>query len=164
MVTNKKEYIESLSTEALVGLFINLLPNMGLTSVKRKSETCLEVDIEIPNAGTYLNCYLFFSGPLSKGYPHIAALIEEINKKISGGCSKIYIVCNHSISGGLQFELDRGANKKNSIEYYQNSDILAKIEDNYSDYWRHSDQSLISYEKDFERKITDSFQIKKLVL
>ncbi len=160
MVNNKKEYIEKLNTIELVQLFENLLPNMGLTSVKRPSANCFEVEISVPNAGNYVNCYLFFNEPLSKGYTHITILIEEINKKLYSGCSKIYIVSNHSISTGLQLELERGATKKKSIEFYQNSDILSKIEENYSDYWRHTDQSLISYEREFENKMTESFQIK----
>lgn len=163
MVNNKKEFIEKLNTEELVQLFENLLPNMGLTSIKRTSANCVEVEISVPNAGNYINCYLFFNEPLAKGYPHIDILIEEINKKINSGCSKIYIVSNHSISTGLQLELERGSSKKKSIEFYQNSDILTNIENNYSDYWRHTDQSLISYEKEFENKMTESFQIKKLV-
>lgn len=163
MVNNKKELIEKLNIEELVQLFQNLFPNMGLTSFKRTSENCIEVEISVPNAGNYINCYLFFNEPLAKGYPHISILTEEINKKLNAGCSKMYIVSNHTISNGFQQDLERGATKKKSIEFYENSNILSKIEENYSDYWRHTDQSLISYEKEFENKMTESFQIKKLV-
>lgn len=163
MVPNKKEYLEKLNSEELVKLFENLLPNMGFTTIKRTSGNCVEVEINIPNAGNYVNCYLFFSESLGKGYAYISTLIEEVSKKINSGCSKIYIVSNYTISKGFQLELENNLAKKKSIEYYQGSDILIKIEENYPDYWRHSDQSLISYEKDFENKITESFQIKKLV-
>lgn len=163
MVINKKEFLEKLNTDELVDLFENLLPNMGLSTLTRTSANCIEVEIVVPNAGNYINCYLFYNEPLGKGYSNIQLLIDEINKKLNAGCSKIYIVCNQSISNGFQLELERGASKKKSVEFYQNIDILTIVEENYSDYWRHTDQSLISYEKEFENKMTESFQIKKLV-
>lgn len=163
MTTNKKEYLEALSTEELIQLFEKLLPSMGLTEFERTSANCVQIEVSVPNVGNYRNCYLFFSESLTKGYTHINTLLEDINKKLNSGSSKVFVVSNHSISTGIQLQLERDSAKKKSIEFYQNSDILTKIEDNYPDYWRHTDQALISYEKDFERKMTDSFQIRKLV-
>lgn len=63
----------------------------------------------------------------------------------------------------FKIELERLVSNKNSTLYWETDTILKNIEDNYSDYWRHSDQALISYETNFEEKIIDSFEIKKLV-
>ena len=63
MILNKKEYIENLNIDELVQLFQMLLPNMGLSEIRRTSETCLEAEINVTNAGKYVNCYLFFNQP-----------------------------------------------------------------------------------------------------
>ena len=149
--------------ESLVHLFENMLPQMGFKEVKRTSKDCIEVTFVFSNAGKYINSYLFFLGPLSKGYLDYETLMTKINKKFSVGNAKVYIVTTGTISSGFKQELDRRADKSNSTEYIDINDILRTIEENYPDYWRHSDQPLISYEKEFEEKMVESFQIRKLV-
>ena len=163
MVENKKEYIEKLNLDNIVHLYENMLPQMGFNEVKRISQNIIEVSFEVLNAGRYINSYIFFTETLSKGYNHYDSLSELLNRKFASGQSKVNIVTNITITSGFKLELNRKLTKQNSVEYFEINDILKSIEDNYSDYWRHNDQSLISYEKEFENKMTESFQIKKLV-
>lgn len=163
MVENKKEYIEQLPLEQIVHLYENMLPQMGFKDANRTSENIVEVTFDVPNAGSYTNSYIFFKETLSKGYLYYDTLAADINKLYSKGQSKVNIVTTGTISNGFKLELNRRLNKQNCVEYFEIKDILTAIEGNYSDYWRHTDQALISYEKDFEGKMVESFQIKKLV-
>lgn len=163
MVKDKRDFLGKLSIEELVKLTQKLLPNMGIKSVKRNSDNSVDAIIDAGKAGTFTNCYILFSEQLSKGYSQIESVVEVVNKKFNTGCSKIIIMSNGSISTGFEMELERRVNKKKSIDYWQIDDILINIEENYSEYWRHSDQALISYETYFEEKVNESFEIKKLV-
>lgn len=163
MVEDKREFIEKLTADDIIQLYEKMLPQMGLKEVKRTSSDSLQVSFEVPNAGSYTNSYIFFNEALAKGYNRYKELSETIEKKFAAGNSKVYIVANKTISTGFKLELGRSLSKQNSVEYIDFDELLKSIDSNYSDYWRHSDQSLISYEKDFENKMTESFQIKKLV-
>jgi len=163
MVNDKREFLTKLSIEELVLLIEKLLPNMGITSVKINSNNSVEAIIDAGKAGLFTNCYILFSEQLSKVYSHLDEVANEVNSKFNTGCSKIYIVSNGSISNGFEIELEQKVTKKNSIVYWQLDDILKNIDENYSEYWRHKDQELVSYETNFEKKINESFEIKKLV-
>jgi|GEM_PF-636668 len=163
MVEDKKKYIESIGLDGIVQLYENMLPLMGLQEAKRASNDTIEVAFEVTNAGRYINSYIFFPNSLSKKYSDYDTLVELINKKYTAGHSKVNIVAIGTISSGFKQELNRRISKQNSIAYIDIDSILKAVEDNYSDYWRHSDQALISYEKEFEGKMVESFQIRKLV-
>lgn len=163
MVDNKKEFIEKLNTDEVLHLFENMLPNMGFKNVQRKSGDTIQVIVDVSNIGEITINYIFFTEILSKAYTEFETLVSKVDKLFSNGISKIIIVSNKTISNGFRLEIDRKVSKKNSIEFKEIDDILKQIEDHYSEYWRHSDQALISYEKNFESKLIESFQIKKLV-
>jgi len=162
-MTDKREHISKLSVDGLVEMLERLLPSMGIKDVKRVSGNAIEATIDAGPAGTFTNCYILMSEHLTKSYAETDSLAEFISKRFSAGCSKAYVVNNGSISGGFELELEKRLTKKNSTLYWKLDDILTKIDDHYPDYWRHSDKSLVSYETDFEQKINESFEIKKLV-
>lgn len=163
MVNDKRDFISKLSIKELVELIEKLLPTMGIKSVKRNSNNSVEAIIDAGKAGSFTNCYMLFSEPLSRGYSQIEVMADVVNRRLNSGCSKTYIVSSGSISKGFELELEHRMSKKNSLMYWQIDDLLSSIEENYPDYWRHSDQALISYETNFEERVNDSFEIKKLV-
>ena len=163
MVADKRDYLNKLNNDELVDLLTRLLPNMDITKVERTSGNCIEADIDAGKAGLFRNCYLTFPESLSKGHAGMETIAEQINKKYNAGVSKMFVVSNDSISGGFRTELERKLTKKDSIIFWELGDLLKTIEESYSEYWRHSDRSLITYETNFEQSVTDSFQIKKLV-
>ncbi len=163
MVKDKKEYLINLSVEGLIDLSEKLLPNMGIFTLKRISSNSIEAIIDTGKAGKFTNCYIVFSEQLSRGYYQIDNISELIDKRFNSGYSKVYIINNHTISNGFEFELEKRVSKKNSIIYWQIENLLKNIEENYPEFWRHSDQALIAYETHFEDKVNESFEIKKLV-
>ena len=163
MVEDKKDHLEKLTIDERVELLIKLLENMGIKAPIRVSENVIEATVYVENVGTFKNCYMLFSENLQKNFSGFDNLVIQIDKKTKSGCSKIILVNSDSISTSFKNELERKVIQKNSIDYWPIYDLLEKIENKYPDYWRHNDLSLISYETSFELKITESFEIKKLV-
>lgn len=163
MINDKRVFIQKLSTEGLIGLIERLLPTMGIKSLKRNSNHSVEAQIDAGKAGIYTNCYIVYNEALSRGNKYLDVIADNVNKKFHSGCSKVFIINNYSISKGFEIELEHKASRKNSIVFWQTDDLMKNIEENFPDYWRHSDQTLISYEKHFEKNIVESFEIKKLV-
>ncbi|MEZ4958994.1 MAG: hypothetical protein R2830_04190 [Saprospiraceae bacterium] len=163
MTQDKRNYIQAVSSKTLLELIQNLLINSGIDSLIRISDNQIEATIEAGVAGTFKNVYCMLAEPLSKNYSGMNPLSEEIDRRFKNGCSKFYLVSNHSISTGFRVKLEQTTIHKNSIVYWDTDDLLKNIEKNYPDYWRHNDQSLITYEKYFENRINESFEIKKLV-
>ncbi len=163
MVQDKREFLKALPIEGLADLLEKLLPNMDTKSIKRTSENSFEAIVDAGKAGKFTNCYVIYKEPLSKGNKQIDAYSEMANKKFDAGCSKLIIISSDTISNGFEQELERKLSKKNSTSYWGLELFLKNIEDNYPDYWRHSDQALIAYETNFETKLIESFEIKKLV-
>jgi len=160
---NKRDFIGNLSLEQLYELIENLLPKMGIEVNSKDSINSIKAIINVDNVGIFTTYYILFTEKLLKNYLEIDELSVKINKKFSSGASKVHIVTNHTISGGFESKLERSLTTKNSVFFWDIDDIVSNIEMNYEDYWRHNDQELISYETEFETKIHETFQIKKLV-
>lgn len=162
MIGDKKEYLLKLSIDDMIELLVKLLPYMHIKSVSRISGNTVEGMIDTA-MGQFNVCYIVFNTPLSKGYSEIESLVTNIDKKFHAGYSKVFIVNIHTISGGLRTDIERKVSNKNSTTFWDRDTLLTNIDTHYPDYWRHSDKALISYETDFETKLIESFEIKKLV-
>lgn len=163
MAKDKRQYISELSTIHLIELIERLLPNIGMNNIKLISENVLEAFFEQESIGSFKTIFIIYNEPLNKSSHLLDRLLEIIEKKFNAGASKIYLISNHSISTGFRVQIENKVSRKKSIEYWELDDLYKMIESKYPEYWRHNDQSLIEYEKDFEKKLDESFEIKKLV-
>ncbi|GAA0875187.1 hypothetical protein GCM10009118_15960 [Wandonia haliotis] len=160
-MTGKREHFDEISLYELTLLIENLLPKMGRTSVNKENESSLSAKID-STAGEFNTYYHCTIEKLLKN-SDVSTMSDYLNSKISEGFTKIYLISSSTISGGFKASLEAKLQSKNLIEYWEIDDLLDLIEENYKDYWRHTDQELLSYEQRFENGIKDSFQIKKLI-
>lgn len=161
IMTDKREHFEGISIGELTLLVENLLPKIGMTSVKKENESSLSAKVNSP-AGEFSMYYHCTTDKLVKN-TDISEISSFLNSKISEGFSKIYLISSSTVSGGYKASLELKLQSKNLVEYWQVDDLLDLVENHYRDYWRHADQELLAYEKRFENGIKDSFQIKKLI-
>ncbi|MEL1248383.1 NACHT domain-containing protein [Flavobacterium helocola] len=163
MIIDKEKITSELNTDELINLFLNILPILNFKEIQKTSSNTIEGILKQENIGDFKVFYMIFDERLSKSYEDIDQLKKNIEKKISEGVSKVYIVANKYISTGFKTKLETTLPTKNLLEFLELSQLIKLIDEKYSEYWRHNDTSLIEYEKSFENILEESFEIKKLV-
>lgn len=159
---DKRKHIQNLNSDEIIELLLKLLHNMGIKNIKRENAREITGEIDVDALGTVTSCYKLVEGKLIKNYPQMNDTRVEIDRKLLEGSSKVHVISNKYISTGFRQALERSLSNKNQVNYWDIDALLERIEQYYPDYWRHSDQALISYEKKFESLVDETFEIKRL--
>lgn len=157
----KVEIIENKSHDELKELFASLTDLLGYTEVL--SSDCYLTAIEKGKISNISWLFIFPKTKLSgnNDIEELVSLIESCQKKINA--DKTVIVSNYHISNGTKISIAK--HEKNIMcEYIGRDDLIEMIDNNWSDFWRHDDPKLISYEQQFKDSINEENQLKKLHL
>lgn len=79
----------------------------------------------------------------------------------TGIYSRVIVVSNKYISTGQKQRVEKEL-KTQLIEFWGRDEVIEKIDVSYNDYWKHSDQDLLAYEKFYSDDVQDDYAFSKL--
>ena len=158
-IMTKVELIESMSHEELMTLFEKLIEILGYTNIVVCKNYMTAVEIGKISDLTWL--FIFPQGKMSGNVDinELVSVIKDCQSKVK--TDKTIVVSNYHISNGLKDSLQ---NSHVLCDYIDRDKLIGMIEDKWSDFWRHDDPQLISYEQNFKETIKEENQLKKLHL
>ncbi|WP_017732996.1 NACHT domain-containing protein [Nafulsella turpanensis] len=161
MGTDKIALVEKInSQEDLSKILINVLEQSKI-GTDRISGNLIEGNVDTP-LGAQTLLFLCIPDHLSKNYENLKAIEELLQKRLKHKqYNGLYLVSSKNITNGFQEKLNRSF-ENISIQYWGREVLAEKIDNFFPEYWRHSDQDLIAYEKLFEGEANDDWSIKKV--
>lgn len=158
---NKIEIVEKLQKNQVLELVEMLLKRVNFKNIRRE-DSIIRAE-EGSTFGGIDHAFLCFSEHLSGGVEmeSIFQLVQNIRDKEA--VHVITIVSNHNITSGFQKLLNtRFPHVK--FEYFGREDVIALVDKEFPDYWRHDDSALIEYEHQYESVRESENQLKLLHL
>lgn len=158
---NKIEIVEKLQKDQVLELVEMLLKRVNFKNIRRE-DSIIRAE-EGSTFGGIDHAFLCFSEHLSGGVEmeSIFQLVQNIRDKEA--VHVITIVSNHNITSGFQKLLNtRFPHVK--FEYFGREDVIALVDKEFPDYWRHDDSALIEYEHQYESVRESENQLKLLHL
>lgn len=157
----KIETLEKLDNNSLSSLMKTLLEKMGFQSIKEDGLVLRAT--ENSALGITKHAFIVSIEHLSgnvENEPIISSITKEREEETF---NVITIVSNRHISAGFQSTLNR-AFAKVRINYIGRDQLIAIIDEQFPDYWRHDDTALIEYEHQYQADIEKENQLKLLHL
>ncbi len=151
--------IESLDISNLKSVLKNILGKLGYTEITENADW-LECEIKSPMS-THTHGFLIQEDKLSGNFD-LRKLINEITtKRGKSSFSTYYIVSKFHISSNAREAL-RKAIPDVSMDYIGREKLTELIDQVFSEYWRHNDVRLLSYEKLYCENLVKESELKKL--
>lgn len=97
---------------------------------------------------------------LSGDYKNFRSLLENIEYLSKLPIDKIIIASTKNITEGFKKKLR--SSTAQSVDFWENNVLLNKIEESFPEFWRHTDQHLISYEKAFEEDLMQDWSLNRV--
>ncbi len=162
MAQEKLDQLEQLnSVDTLQTILTTILKETNLTDIII-NENSIEGKIASPITGPQNCLFLLLTDHLSRNYSGYDQIRDLINRKLrSKSFNSIIIISSKNITNGFKDRLKREYLNL-GIDFWDKNDLVKKIDDYYSDYWRHNDKNLVAYEKFFENDMKDDWSIKKV--
>lgn len=163
MIESKRNKVKGIkSLEELTEITKTILTTNKFQKITKLSSSIIEAEITYPEVGTIKNLYIHINRRLSKGDKSLEQIQQAIQKRHENGYSKIIIISNDNITNGFQQKLKQYF-KSTNLEYWDADVLVEKIEVDYQNFWNHSDQNLLKYEKSYQKNHDDSKVTKNLV-
>lgn len=161
MNRDKVEMIESINNIVdLQNLIINILEKSEIREIKTVDDFLY---FTIQNVLGNQDVLVFTTiDYLGKKFENFDLITDQISKKLKAKTyNSIYVISNKNITEGFKQKLNK-AFQNFKFDYWDKSKLVEKVDDSYSDYWRHDDPQLIKFEKHFEENVNDDWSIKKV--
>ena len=157
----KIETIKALDNKGLADLTKNLLEIMGFHNVRDGKVSVLAE--EHSTLSEISHVFILPEEKLS-GNVDVESVSSMIEKALSeDSFNVVTLISNHHISSGFQSTLN--ANYPTiRINYIGRDELIAMVDTQFPDYWRHDDSALIDYEHQYESWMENENQLKLLHL
>lgn len=157
---NKKiNKINKLSISELQECMVNLIGRLGYSEIRTNYNNIYST-LERP-LGVDKHVFLLFDEKLSGNIDESKITNEIFENQKSFKANSYYLVSKNNISKGFISKIS--SNLENiTLSYIGRDELINLIDQNYEDFWKHSDMSLIEYEKIFCLTANQDSEIKKL--
>ena len=164
MSTEKRSKIKNISTlDDLLQMTSSILKNSGANDTKRINNTSLSCQFNVTGIGIFTNFYYHTLEHLTKSSNQFSIILEAMQKASrEKKYSKLFIVSSNNITNGFKTRINNQFSTF-EIDFWTISDLVQIVDERYSNFWSHNDQSLLNYEEDFKNKLDEVNDIRKLV-
>lgn len=160
-IKEKHEILTKLTDSEFGSMFERLLENQKFSNIQNE-ETAIICEQRIMGRITVFLFVLYtrrLSGLNSDAIVSIYQKIEALQNKYAA--NSVFIVSRDTISEGFKQTLSKNSTNINPT-YIEREELLSLIEEYYSDFWRHDDQSLLAYEKQLLDELDEDTELRKL--
>jgi len=145
-IKEKQEMLAKLTDSEFVDMFERLLENQNFTNIK-KEESSIICEQRIMGRVTVFLFVLYTKRLSGLNREAIASIYHDIeNLQNEFSANSVFVVSRDTISEGFKQTLSKNSTNINPT-YIERNALIGLIEEHYSDFWRHDDQNLLTYEK-----------------
>lgn len=160
-IKEKQEMLTTLTDSEFGNMFERILKNQNFSNIS-KEENSIICEQQIMGGVTVFLFILYtrrLSGLNQKEIESIYKNIEDLQNKFSA--NSVFVVSRDTISEGFKQTLSRHSTNINPT-YIDRNELIDLIEKHYSDFWRHDDQNLLTYEKKLITELEEDTELRKL--
>jgi len=159
----KKESIESIdSLSELAKVTLLILDNLKMTRPQIESKDFIKATVVMPGLGSQQLGFVLLDEFSDFDANKIELIIDTLQKKQRANIySKLYVVSKSYISRGTIGKIHKAAESE-MIEFWDRDELINKIDTLYPDFWRHADQELVAYEKNYTEELHDDWSFGRI--
>lgn len=160
-IKEKQEMLAKLTDSEFVDMFERLLENQNFTNIK-KEESSIICEQRIMGRVTVFLFVLYTKRLSGLNREAIASIYHDIeNLQNEFSANSVFVVSRDTISEGFKQTLSKNSTNINPT-YIERNALIGLIEEHYSDFWRHDDQNLLTYEKKLLAELEEDTELRKL--
>ncbi|APY10487.1 hypothetical protein BWZ22_04180 [Seonamhaeicola sp. S2-3] len=159
-MNNKINKINNLSLVDLNECISNLISRLGYSEINSIKNNIIKSILKGPLTNDE-HIFILFNEKLSGNIEEEKITNELKEIQIDLKANSYYIISKNNISNGVKSKIN-GSIENISVSFIGRDDLIQLIDENYEDFWKHSDLNLIEYEKAFCSTTIQDTEIKKL--